>query len=156
MKKLNDLLQEAGVSKVKLAKYLGVSRQMVYNYLELNNIESWPSEKRILICKLLGINEEKPDEALEKLKINAELMEDIEARLDSVNRNTDSADIYFNMNNLSKEEHTLINDLIFLILNQTESTPPFIFKFLCSFSLRFIREILRKNILKYLLFYGCP
>ena len=115
MKKLNDLLQEAGVSKVKLAKYLGVSRQMVYNYLELNSLENWPTEKRMLICKLLGISEEKPDEALETLKINAELMEDIETRLDVASRNNDNADIYFNMNNLSKDEHALINDLIFLI-----------------------------------------
>ena len=33
MDRLNELLQELGLSKVKLAKYLGVSRQMVYNYL---------------------------------------------------------------------------------------------------------------------------
>ncbi len=115
MKKLNDLLQEAGISKVKLAKYLGVSRQMVYNYLELNTIESWPSEKRILICKLLGISEEKPDEALEKIKVTAEFMEDIETRLDVANRNNDNNEVYFNMSNLTKEEHTLINDLVFLI-----------------------------------------
>ena len=38
MRKLNDLFQELGISKVRLAKYLGVSRQMVYNYLELDNI----------------------------------------------------------------------------------------------------------------------
>ena len=94
MRKLSDLLQEAGVSKVKLAKYLGVSRQMVYNYLELNSIENWPSEKRILICKLLGISEEKPDEGLEKLKVTAELMEDIETRLDAANRNSNNADIW--------------------------------------------------------------
>ena len=31
MDRLNELLQELGLSKVKLAKYLGVSRQMVYN-----------------------------------------------------------------------------------------------------------------------------
>ena len=35
MKRLNEILQELGISKVRLAKYLGVSRQMVYNYLEL-------------------------------------------------------------------------------------------------------------------------
>ena len=32
MKYLNELLKELGISKVKLARYLGVSRQMVYNY----------------------------------------------------------------------------------------------------------------------------
>ena len=31
MKELNELLSEIGISKVKLAKYLGVSRQMIYN-----------------------------------------------------------------------------------------------------------------------------
>ena len=33
MSKIGSVLQELGVSKVRLAKYLGVSRQMVYNYL---------------------------------------------------------------------------------------------------------------------------
>ena len=55
MKKLNELFQELGISKVRLAKYLGVSRQMVYNYLELDDISKWPKEKRILLCKLLDI-----------------------------------------------------------------------------------------------------
>ena len=41
MEQLNKLLQELGISKVRLAKYLGVSRQMVYNYLELENINKW-------------------------------------------------------------------------------------------------------------------
>ena len=41
MDKLNDILREAGISKVKLSKYLGVSRQMIYNYLELDDINKW-------------------------------------------------------------------------------------------------------------------
>ena len=41
MQKLNELLQELGISKVRLAKYLGVSRQMVYNYLELDDLSKW-------------------------------------------------------------------------------------------------------------------
>ena len=52
MERLNNLLQELGISKVRLAKYLGVSRQMVYNYLELENINKWPKEKKILLLKL--------------------------------------------------------------------------------------------------------
>ena len=32
MSKLNEVLNELGISKVRLAKYLGVSRQMLYNY----------------------------------------------------------------------------------------------------------------------------
>ena len=33
MQELNKILSEVGISKVRLAKYLGVSRQMLYNYL---------------------------------------------------------------------------------------------------------------------------
>ena len=38
MNRLNEILHELGISKVKLAKVLGVSRQMIYNYLELEDI----------------------------------------------------------------------------------------------------------------------
>ena len=51
MKELNDLLSELGISKVRLAKYLGVSRQMLYNYLSLGDINKWP--KRNLLNYLL-------------------------------------------------------------------------------------------------------
>ena len=38
MKDLNKALNELGISKVRLAKYLGVSRQMLYNYLAIEDI----------------------------------------------------------------------------------------------------------------------
>ena len=52
---LNELLQELGLSKVKLAKYLGVSRQMVYNYLVLDSLDKWPKEKKVLLLQLLDM-----------------------------------------------------------------------------------------------------
>ena len=45
MSKINDILSELGVSKVRLAKYLGVSRQMLYNYLACDKLDDWPNEK---------------------------------------------------------------------------------------------------------------
>ena len=48
MDALNKLLQDLGISKVKLAKYLGVSRQMVYNYLTFEDINNWPKESIII------------------------------------------------------------------------------------------------------------
>ena len=47
MEKLNEILQELGISKVKLAKYLGVSRQMIYNYLEMEDVNKWPKDKKM-------------------------------------------------------------------------------------------------------------
>ena len=59
MKKLDELLLELGISKVRLAKYLGVSRQMIYNYLELSSLEEWPKEKALKLLSLLDIDNEK-------------------------------------------------------------------------------------------------
>ena len=47
MKKLNEILSEIGISKVKLAKYLKVSRQMVYNYLEMDDVNLLTLEKKM-------------------------------------------------------------------------------------------------------------
>ena len=57
MKELNILLKELGISKVKLARYLGVSRQMVYNYLELDSLNEWPKDKKTKLLLLLGVEE---------------------------------------------------------------------------------------------------
>ena len=55
MKELNVVLTELGISKVRLAKYLGVSRQMLYNYLAIDNINNWPKEKAAKLLSLLNI-----------------------------------------------------------------------------------------------------
>ena len=57
MDKLNEILQEVGISKVKLAKYLGVSRQMVYNYLELDDKFSYYANKEFSSEKLASVNQ---------------------------------------------------------------------------------------------------
>lgn len=111
---LNDLLQEIGVSKVKLANYLGVSRQMVYNYLELDSLNKWPKEKKILLFKLLDINDGS-EESLKKIKVDAEYLEKIEEKLNQNNRSGSTVDSYFDLKDLNKDEKTLLNDLMFLI-----------------------------------------
>ena len=112
MKELNKLLGEIGISKVKLAKYLGVSRQMIYNYLELDSLNKWPQEKRLLLLKLLDIDDGS-DKAIKSIKVTSEYLENVEARL---NQNVkDPNNQVFNYKNLTKEEQELLNDLIFLI-----------------------------------------
>ncbi len=112
MKELNELLSEIGISKVKLAKYLGVSRQMIYNYLELDSLSKWPQEKRILLLKLLDI-EEGSDKAIKNIKVTSEYLENVEARLNQNVRDMNSQ--AFNYKNLTREEQELLNDLVFLI-----------------------------------------
>ena len=119
MEKLNNILQELGISKVKLAKYLGVSRQMVYNYLELDSINKWPKEKKLLLYKLLDI-EDGEDKTLEKIKINTEYLEAVEARLNNTNKNTFHE--FLDIKGLSKEEQTLLSDFTYLLKEKFNET----------------------------------
>lgn len=119
MNKIKELLNELGISKVKLAKYLGVSRQMVYNYLELDSLDKWPKEKRILLYKLLNIEDGK-NETLNSIKVNTDYMESVETRLKSVNK-TNGID-FIDIKGLDKKSQTLLSDFTFLIKEKlTES-----------------------------------
>ena len=78
MEKLNDLLHELGISKVKLSKFLGVSRQMIYNYLELDDINKWPKDKKVLLLNLLGV---KSVEDINNIKVTTDYIDDVEMRI---------------------------------------------------------------------------
>ncbi len=81
MDKLNDILREAGVSKVKLSKYLGVSRQMIYNYLEVEDINKWPKDKKVLLLNLLGI---KNASDIYNIKVDTDYISELDVRLNSI------------------------------------------------------------------------
>ena len=81
MDKLIEILHELGISKVKLAKFLGVSRQMIYNYLELDDINKWPKDKKVLLLNLLGV---KSSEEIENIKIDTDYIMDVENRLNNI------------------------------------------------------------------------
>lgn len=114
MNKLNDLLQELGVSKVRLAKYLGVSRQMVYNYLELNDINKWPKEKKILLFKLLDVTDG-DDDTISAINVTTEYLMEVENRLNQGVKSASDLDSYFDLKGLSKEEQNLIIDITYLL-----------------------------------------
>ena len=114
MNRLNELLQELGISKVRLAKYLGVSRQMVYNYLELDDINKWPKEKKILLFKLLDI-EDGEDSTIKAIKVTTDYLMAVESRLNQGVKSSSDMDSYFDMKGLNKEEQTLLADLTYLL-----------------------------------------
>ncbi len=114
MNRLNELLQELGISKVRLAKYLGVSRQMVYNYLELDDINKWPKEKKILLFKLLDI-EDGEDGTIKAIKVTTDYLMSVESRLNQGVKSTSDMDNYLDMKGLNKEEQTLLTDITYLI-----------------------------------------
>ena len=79
--KLNELLHELGISKVKLAKFLGVSRQMIYNYLEMDDINKWPKDKKVLLLNLLGVKDAKD---INKIKVDTDYITSVEVKLNSL------------------------------------------------------------------------
>ncbi len=118
MDKLNNLLQELGVSKVRLSKYLGVSRQMVYNYLVLDSLDKWPKEKKILLLQLLDLKDGS-DEELSKIKVDTEYLMNVEKRLNIGVKNGD-LDNFLDLKGLDKESRILLNDIAFLLKEKLE------------------------------------
>ena len=114
MKNLNDLLQELGVTKVRLAKYLGVSRQMVYNYLELDDINKWPKEKKLLLFKLLDI-ENGEEDTIGNIKVTTEYLMAVENRLNQGVKNSSDMESFFDLKGLNKEEQNLLGDITYLL-----------------------------------------
>ena len=113
MDKLNEILQEVGISKVKLAKYLGVSRQMIYNYLEMDDVSKWPKDKKMKLFNLLDIKEA---EEIENIKVNTEFINKVDMILNGdVNNISVSHLESIEFKELKPREQELLNDIIFLI-----------------------------------------
>lgn len=90
MERLNDILRELGISKVKLAKCLGVSRQMIYNYLELDDINKWPKDKKVILLNILGV---KSADDIINIKVDTDYIMDVEMRINSLFENTAKSDV---------------------------------------------------------------
>ena len=151
MERLNEILKELGISKVKLAKFLGVSRQMIYNYLELDDINKWPKDKKVLLLNLLGI---KATEELDNIKVDTDYINQVEARIDSLFTNTDTknkmdSNIYEGLNKKNKELLANIIDLIKENLddNNAESYNTY------NYLYHFIQAMRSSKELKYILSY---
>lgn len=109
---LNELLIELGISKVRLAKYLGVSRQMLYNYLAQKNLNDWPKEKAMKILCLLGVN---TPEEMENIKVDGEYIIQVENRLNDGVKETNGKEILTDLKGFNKKEQELLTDIINLL-----------------------------------------
>ena len=113
MDKLNEILQEVGISKVKLAKYLGVSRQMIYNYLEMNDISKWPKDKKMKLFNLLDIKEASE---IDNIKVDAEFINKVDMVINGESSSiTVSNSETIEFKELKPREQELLNDIIFII-----------------------------------------
>ena len=149
MTKLNSILSEIGISKVKLAKYLGVSRQMVYNYLDMEDINLWPLEKKMKLFNLLQI---KSADEIDGVEINNDFIKHANSLLNDNNSMiVEKGNISFE--GLSVEEQTLLNDIIFLLKEDLDedSTPTTLT--ICKYLYYFLQAIENTPEIKYMLGY---
>ncbi len=109
---LNKLLGELGISKVRLAKYLGVSRQMLYNYLGQESLSDWPKEKAMKLLCLLDIKDIKD---IEKIKVDGNYIIDVEGRLSEGVKDTSNREMMTDLRGFNKKEQELLANLFNLL-----------------------------------------
>lgn len=115
VEKINLILKKANISKVNLAKYLGVSRQMVYNYLDSSDLSKLPNEKCQMLFELLNV---KSTNEILSLDINKEYLQNVGSKIFDSNKEEDKKDVNsIDLTGLKKEEIELINDIILMIKN---------------------------------------
>ena len=115
VEKINLILKKANISKVNLAKYLGVSRQMVYNYLDGNDLSKLPNEKCQLLFELLNVSS--ANEIL-NININNDYLQKVGSKIfDSRKTSSSKKEEIIELNGLKKEEINLINDIVFNLKN---------------------------------------
>ena len=145
MKELERILKELGISKVKFAKYLGVSRQMVYNYLKMESINDWPKEKKIRLFKLLDINS---IEEIKNISIDYDYIKAIDERLAQGMKIT-TLNAKSEFTDLPVEYQELISDIIYTIKSSINKDTYITFKQLHEI----IQNINNSHEIKYILEY---
>ena len=154
--KINLILKDAGVSKVNLSKYLGVSRQMIYNYFEKDDLSNMPEDKCQLLFKLLDIVSV---EDLKNITITDEYISRVSSKIfkktkqPEVKKTNEVVDV----SGVKKEEQEIISDIVFVLkelLNEDKTkvsfaTLKYLYQFIQSLStnkeLKFFLEYVSKS-----------
>ena len=150
MKSLNTVLTELGVSKVRLAKYLGVSRQMLYNYLALDNLDDWPKEKAV---KLLGLLSIKDQNEIKDIIIDGDYIMRVESRLNEGVKDSVNKEVLANLKGFNKKEQELLTDIINVLKEKLseDKTKDTYNSFV--YLLHYIKSMESSDELKYILVY---
>ena len=108
MNDVNRIINESGLSKVSIARYLGVSRQMLYNYLALKNVSDLPKDKYNKLLMLFGVENE---EELKKVKIDDNYIQLLEKKTNEAIFDSVNKDIMNDLKGLNKKEQELITNI---------------------------------------------
>lgn len=154
MERLNEMLHELGISKVKLAKFLGVSRQMIYNYLELDSINKWPKDKKVLLLNLFGV---KSVEDIDNIKVDTDYIYEVDARLNTLCTKSDDRNEISDDNSilegLGKKQKQLLQDVVAIIKEHLEDDADDSGYYIMLYLYHFLQAIDSSRELKYILAY---
>ena len=108
VEKVNLILKKANISKVNLSKYLGVSRQMVYNYFDGDDLSKLPNEKCQLLFNLLDVTSEK--EILD-INITNDYLQRVGSKIFDTKKSTQKKEEAIDLAGLKKDEIMLIGEI---------------------------------------------
>lgn len=150
VEKINLILKKTNISKVNLAKYLGVSRQMVYNYLDSDDLNKMPAEKSQLLFKLLEV---KSCEEINEKELTDDYLQSVSNKVFSYKKTQPKKDEIIELAGLKKEEQELVSDIVFLlkeILNEDKTKDSYL---TLKYLYHFIQSLSSMKELKYILGY---
>lgn len=150
MESLNKVLSELGISKVRLAKYLGVSRQMLYNYLGQKSLADWPKEKEMKMICLLGI---KNIEDIDNINVDGEYIIAVEGRLNEGVKDSSNREVLADLKGFNKREQEILSDLINLLKEKLSDDKTKETYYTYRYLYHFLQSMETTKELKYILVY---
>ena len=150
VEKINVILKEANISKVNLAKYLGVSRQMVYNYLDGEDLSKLSNDKSQALFTLLDV---KNEEELKNTELTKEYIQGVGNKLFNSKKTTTKKNEIIELSGLRPEEQNIINDIVFLMkemLNEDKTKNSYT---MLNYFYHFIQASNKTKEVKYILGY---
>ena len=150
MDKINAIVDEIGVSKVKLAKYLGVSRQMIYNYLKEKSTSEWPKEKQKKFFSLFDVNNE---EELKKLNLDNQKIMEINQKVNTFIKNDQGKEVLADLKGFNKKEQDLLIDIFHLLKHRLSEDKTKETYFAYTYLYHYLQSMETNKELKYILAY---
>lgn len=150
VEKINVILKEANISKVNLAKYLGVSRQMVYNYLDGEDLSKLSNDKSQTLFTLLDV---KSEEELKRKELTKEYIQGVGNKIFNSKKTSVKKTEVIELSGLRAEEQNIINDIVFIMkemLNEDKTKNSFI---MLNYFYHFIQAASKTREVKYILGY---
>ena len=150
VEKINIILKEANISKVNLAKYLGVSRQMVYNYLDGEDLSKLSNDKSQALFTLLDV---KNEEELKKIELTKEYIQGVGNKIFNSKKASPKKNEIIELSGLRPEEQNIINDIVFIMkemLNEDKTKNSYT---MLNYFYHFIQVSTKTKEIKYILGY---